>query len=113
MADQDYADMPPFFGDDDDRSGEPVDWVERGRAAKVAKLVAVIEENARLSGLDPYADAEEIARTLRIDTSDGAWLALQQRTGNKRKTPPSAETRALVVEVFAKRVDMAGESEDA
>ena len=90
------------------------DFVAQGRAEKAAKIVSLVEADALASGLDAYGDAEEIARGLRERLGDDAmWLALQRRTGNPRKKPPSLETRELVVETLAKRVDVAGESEDA
>lgn len=85
---------------------EPFDFVATGRAEKVAKIVSVIEEFACVCWeLDPLADAEEIARKLRTETDEARWLLYQQRTGNKRKKPPSLETQLMVIDVFTRRID--------
>ena len=88
---------------------EPIDFAATGRAVKASKLVDLLDELFATEGLDPYGDAEEIARRLRA-ASDEQWLDWQRGTGNKRKAPPSAITRGMVIEIFEKRVDVAGES---
>ena len=87
------------------------DFEQRGRAEKVAAIVEHVELLAAGKwDLDPLADAEEVARRLRA-LSEAQWHELQLAAGYTRKKPPSAETQALVIEVFEKRIDFAGESE--
>lgn len=87
---------------------EADEWKARGRSEKVAAIVKVQESRAESKGLSPFGDAEQIAAELRA-LGDDEWLDLQRATGNKRKTPPSFETRSAVIEVFERRVDLESE----
>lgn len=81
---------------------------ERGRGEKVARIVQALDAGAETAGLDPIADAEEIARKLRALT-DAEWLKVAQEAGCKRKKPPSVLTQGMVIAVYSRRVDVARE----
>ncbi len=89
---------------------EAEDWKARGRSEKVAAMVREVAARAEAGGLSPFGDAELLASQLRA-FGDEQWLDLQQATGNKRKKPPSPDTRSAVIAVFERRVDLEGEEE--
>ena len=94
----------------------PINWELVGRGLKSSKMAATAEALFINAGLDPYVDAEQIARTLRAFT-DAQWLDLQTAAGIQiklpahRRKPPSVITRGLVIDVFSKRVDVAQEDQ--
>lgn len=70
------------------------------RFAKTLRIVSVIDAAALAEGIDPHAEAEAIAEGLENPTSR-FWRTAALCAG---KRPPSDETRKMVCEVFAARV---------
>lgn len=86
------------------------DWVAIGRGVKVARIVALLDDRVEeYTGLDPYADAESVARWLKT-LGPEQWLLFQREAGIKRKEPPSSETIRAIVETYEKRVDLEREA---
>jgi hypothetical protein len=102
---------------DDDAPRGPRDFAAESRAVKVSKMIEKAEELFIATGLDPYSDAEAIARTLRTFT-DRQWLDLQTAAGVQlslpahRRKPPGPITRQLVTECFEQRATSAEHLED-
>jgi hypothetical protein len=90
----------------------PVDWEAKGRAEKVLGIVAALDAGAYAEGVDPHADAESIARKLR-DLDSKAWHKIQKEAGFKGRKPPSEKTINAVLNVYERRVDIAGETEES
>jgi hypothetical protein len=102
---------------DDDAPQGPRDFAAIGRAAKAQRMIETAEAFFIQAGLDPYADAEQIARTLR-EFTDQNWLDLQTAAGVQlnlpahRRKPPGPITRQLIVEAFEQRATSAAHLED-
>ena len=62
----------------------------RGREQKALAIAHTVEE---MSGSS--VDVEQL--------TEAGWLKLAQLAGYKRKTPPSAETRRIVIEMLRSR----------
>jgi hypothetical protein len=95
----------------------PRDFAAIGRAAKAAKMIETAEAFFIEAGLDPYSDAEKIARALSAFTDEN-WLDLQTAAGVQlklpahRRKPPGPVTRQLVTEAFEQRATSAAHLED-
>lgn len=87
---------------------ELTDWAAKGRAEKVAGIVSAIDAGAEGEGVNPFADAEEIARKLRGLTK-AEWHKIQREAGFGRRTPPSDLTVNAVIDTYQRRVDVARE----
>lgn len=72
---------------------------ERGRDAKVGKLVAYIDNGSAKRGWDPHRSADNIARILR-SMDAASWATMAGKAGSNE---PSDLTRAAVVAVYEKR----------
>lgn len=109
------GDEPP---DVEESSEGPIDWVAKGRAEKVGKMVACEEQRAREEGLDPIADAEQVARKLRGYTAE-QWRDLQVAAGiglglpPHRRKVPSKLTQESVIARFEQRATAAAHLEDS
>lgn len=72
---------------------------ERARSAKAFALTDAVDRHVRAAGLDPYADAAEVAAMLQ-GWPDAAWRQLAIGCGQR---PPSDVTKALVIARVASR----------
>lgn len=116
----DCFDGEPFPPDDpaETETQGPIDWVAKGRAEKVTRMVAIEAQRACDEGLDPVADSEQVARKLRGYT-DEQWRDLQVAAGiglgvppHRRKVPSKA-TQEAVIDRFEQRATAAAHLDDA
>lgn len=74
---------------------------ERARARKTDALADEIETLCRAKGIDPYADARDIADLL-TNWTDFHWRALAKGCG---QNPPSDITKGRVIARFVRRAE--------